>query len=488
MPLRPLLLLLLFLLSLSPAPAEISVQMLEQFEQEAESARIRWQIPAMGVGVVQKGELVWFRGLGKKSDQEPAPPDPDTVFAIGSASKAFGAATLALAVEQGKVRWDDRVVDHLPDFAMADPWVTREFRLFDLFAQHPGVRAYALSLPLSLGFKPEKLMQAWRHVPPHGHFRSTFAYVNIPHLFAGRLVAQLYDQPSWESAVEHLLLQPLQMTRTSGSPEVLQWSNRAPGHVLVQGKVKRGEGGAFPFNAGPAGSLSSTVNDLTRWIDFQCQDGAPLMKPENLLRTRQVQTTLDLETGYGMGWGTAYRSPTPIVWHTGGTLTHSCIVAFEPEQKLGLIILTNLGDQNVAQPLAYRFFDLVHGQERPDPVKLAWEARQAGSDAQAAISAPALPPASADGLQGRYQNEVLGSLRVGPGYRAVLEEVQIQGVLKPIAGDAFWFQATDAHWVNLGLEEMFLLQFERDTTGRVVAVKAYQQGEIGLDTRLTRLP
>lgn len=465
----------------SPTP-----QLLEQFAREVERERVRWQTPAVAVGLVEDGKLTWFQGFGSKSEEDPAPPDADTLFAIGSASKAFGATTLAIAVDQGKASWDDRMMDRDPSFAMADPWVTREFRLFDLYSQHPGVQAYALSALLSLGYSQEKLMAAWRHVPPNGHFRATFAYVNIPHLFAGKLVAELFQKPDWETSVEELVLKPLGMNRTSGRPEVLSWPNRAPGHVLVEGKARHGEGGAFPFNAGPAGSLSSTVNDLTRWIHFQCGDGAPLLSQENLLRTRLVQTMVDDRTGYAMGWGVAFRSPTPLIWHTGGTLTHACIVAFEPDQKRGLIILTNLGGQNIAQPLAYRFFDLVHGETGPNPVEQAWELRLQ-AEAQANKPNPAISfQAPATDLIGRYESPILGPVKVGANYSVVLEEIQLRCVLKPIAGDAFWLVTTEPHWVELGLEELFILHFVRDAEGRVTGVRAQQEGGIGLNTVLPR--
>lgn len=470
-----------------PAWAQtVTPELLQKFSREVEQERLRWQIPAIAVGLVEDGKLTWFEGYGKKSEQDPTPPDQETLFAIGSASKAFGATTLAIAVEQGKLNWDDRLMDHDPEFAMSDPWVSREFRLFDLFAQHPGVKAYALSAPLSLGYSPDQLMSAWRHVPSSGHFRSSFAYVNIPHLFAGRLLSRLYKKADWESVVKQELLVPLGMTRTSGHQEVLDWPNRAPGHVLVKGKVQRGEGGKFPFNAGPAGSLSSTVNDLTRWIAFQCGDGSPLLSQENLSRTRLVQTMVDPKTGYAMGWGVAFRTPSPLVWHTGGTLTHACIVAFEPEEKRGLIVLTNLGGQNLAQPLAYRFFDLLHGLEGPNPVEQAWQMRE-----QSADQTPSLlerPVAKAGELRGRYSNPILGPVTIGPDYGVTLEEIGLKCKLKPITGDAFWLLTTDPHWVNLGLDEVFILRFLRDSAGRVTGAQAEQEGNIGIDTVLRREP
>jgi CubicO group peptidase (beta-lactamase class C family) len=463
----------------------VSDQLLDSFSAEVESERLRWQIPSIAVGYVEQGRLRWFHGYGQKSVADPNPPDADTVYNIGSASKAFGALTLAMAVDQGKVAWDDRLCERDPHFAMACPWVTREFRLFDLFAQHPGVNAYALSIPLSLGYSPEHLMAAWRHVPPSGHFRSTFAYVNIPHLFAGRLLADLYQQPDWEAVVDTLVLRPLGMQRTSGRQDVLRWPNRAPGHVLVDGKVRQTESGTFPFNAGPAGSLSSSVNDLTKWIAFQCGDGQPLLSQSNLLRTRLPQTQVQADTAYAMGWGVAYRRPTPLVWHTGGTLTHACIVAFEPEHNRGLIVLTNLGGQNLAQPLAYRFFDLLHGLDGENPLEAAWQVRQASPAAGPAVAhRPAAAPFAE--LSGRYDSPALGPLLVSDEGKGRLETIGLDVALQPVTGDTFRLTTSDPLWVGLGAGELFLIQFQRDTEGRVTGGRALQEGGGGLDAELIR--
>lgn len=466
--------------------APLPLDVLEQFSAEVEAERLRWQIPAIAVGYIQDGQLAWFGGYGQKSKADPQPPDKDTVFNIGSASKAFGATTLAIAVGQGKLDWEDRVVDREPEFGMIDPWVTREFRLFDLFAQHPGVSPYALSIPLSLGYSPDHLRNAWRHVPPSGHFRSTFAYVNILHLFAGRISARLYEEPDWEAVVNRLLLQPLGMSRTSGYDEVLAWPNRAPGHVLVRGEALQTESGVFPFNAGPAGSLSSTVSDLTRWIAFQCGDGEPLLSKENLLRTRLPQTQVDHSTAYGMGWVVAYRE-TPLVWHTGGTLTHACIVAFEPETGRGLVVLTNLGGQNLAQPLAYRFFDLLHQARRPNPVESAWAAHQTSlaQSARPDVPSRSLTLAEEAELHGSYAGPALGRVTVGKGLTVHLEEIDLRGRLERVKGEVYRLIPTDQLWLGLGMDELFLLEFKRDLAGRVVAARACQEGG-GLDALLVR--
>ncbi len=121
------------------------------------------------------------------------------VGAAGSVPKGFLATTLAIAVDRGKFRWDDRVVDLDPEFQLKDPWVTREFRMFDIMAQRSGLPAYVNDMLSVLGLDQATLIRSLRYVDPVSSFRSTFAYTNITHLEAGRIVAEREGAPDWET-------------------------------------------------------------------------------------------------------------------------------------------------------------------------------------------------------------------------------------------------------------------------------------------------
>src|SRR5262249_55811030 len=108
----------------------------------------------------------------------------------GSTTKAFLSTTMAIAVDRGKLHWDDRIVDLHPDFQMRDPWVTREFRVFDLMAQRSGLPPYANDFLGVLGLDRSTQIRSLRYVDPVSSFRTTFAYTNITHILAGRIVAE----------------------------------------------------------------------------------------------------------------------------------------------------------------------------------------------------------------------------------------------------------------------------------------------------------
>ena len=107
------------------------------------SGMTMFDLPGLAIGIVANDRLVYSKGFGVRSKGGGAPVDTRTIFQIGSTTKAFLAATIAIMVDRGKLKWDDRVVDLYPDFQMKDPWVTREFRVFDLLAQRSGLPAYA---------------------------------------------------------------------------------------------------------------------------------------------------------------------------------------------------------------------------------------------------------------------------------------------------------------------------------------------------------
>src|SRR5262245_915642 len=175
-------------------PSETSIeQRVQAFVPSLEdyiSANMKsFDVPGLSIGIVAGDKLIYAKGFGVRR-KGGAPVDTHTIFQIGSVTKAFLTATMAIAVDQGKLHWDDRVIDLAPDFQMRDPWVTREFRLFDLPAQRSGLPPYAGDAVSALGFDRSTLIRSLRYIEPVSSFRTTFAYTNITHILAGRIVAK----------------------------------------------------------------------------------------------------------------------------------------------------------------------------------------------------------------------------------------------------------------------------------------------------------
>ena len=178
--------------------------------------------PGLALGIVANDRLVYAKGFGVRSKTGGEPVDTRTVFQIGSTTKAFLATTLAIMVDRDKLRWDDRVVDLDPDFQLKDPWVTREFRVFDLLAQRSGLPPYANDALGLLGLAEPALIRSLRYVEPASSFRSTFAYTNITHLLAGRVVAKAAGAADGDGVLRQELLEPLGMKDSSYTAEAIE--------------------------------------------------------------------------------------------------------------------------------------------------------------------------------------------------------------------------------------------------------------------------
>src|SRR5687768_5974569 len=157
-----------------PALADL----LAKLDGVAESSRVRFGVPGMAIAVIQGKSVVFSKGYGARVQGEPAPVDTSTVFQIGSISKSFTATVMGSLVDEGKVAFEDRVIDRYPAFQMHDPWVTREFMIWDLMAQHSGLAPYAGDSAVAIGFTRQDFINGVRHLKPASSFRSEFAYVN----------------------------------------------------------------------------------------------------------------------------------------------------------------------------------------------------------------------------------------------------------------------------------------------------------------------
>ena len=174
-----------------PKPGPEALQkILGEFTEYAEQARRQWEVPGMAIAVVQDGKVVFAKGFGVKHAGGNDPVDEQTLFQIGSTSKAFTAALVAMLVDEKKVGWQDKVINHLPGFKMYDPWVTREFQVEDLMAQRSGLPGSAGDTQAVLGFPREHLLRSLARFKPVTSFRSSYAYQNGLFLAAGALVEQ----------------------------------------------------------------------------------------------------------------------------------------------------------------------------------------------------------------------------------------------------------------------------------------------------------
>jgi CubicO group peptidase (beta-lactamase class C family) len=423
--------LLFFTLLAVPAAARPPVleqaQLIARFESYAEGARQAWGTPGMAVALVADGKVIWSKGFGVREAGGTAAVSADTMFQIGSASKSFTSTLTALQVDRGKLKWNDRVIDHDPDFRMWDPWVTREFRVEDTMSQRSGQPPYATDVLAFLGANRVEIRQALREVRPVSSFRSQFAYVNNLWLEAAAVLESVSGK-SWEQAVASDIFQPLGMgSSNTGFDGLWKSPNHCTPHQGKKGAVQplRDD---WPFKDwvytyGPAGGINSNVGDMAKYVQMQL-GVTPLVKPESLEvmhsphilagGTTSATPRAIFEVGmssYCLGWIRQEMHPSTLLWHNGGTSGCKTVVGFCPDSGMGIVVLSNLAGTDLPEALMYRYYDLYFG--RPDYDYSA--AFLKGSPAEpAAPQRPRnpRPPLALSNYAGDYRHPVYGVARV----------------------------------------------------------------------------
>jgi len=241
-------------------------ELIPEIEAYITSGMKGFDIPGLAIGIVANNRLIYAKGFGVRSKSNRLPVDTRTVFQIGSTTKAFLTATMAIMVDRGKLRWDDRVVDLYPGFRLKDPWVTREFRLFDLPAQRSGLPPLVNDILVMLDYKEAALIRSLSHVEPISSFRTTFAYTNITHLLASRIVATAAGAPDWNVVLQKELLNPLGMKDSTYTVEAIEAAaNHANGHRWTpEGTIEVPFTRIFPYPLAGTGDINSNVEDMAR--------------------------------------------------------------------------------------------------------------------------------------------------------------------------------------------------------------------------------
>ncbi len=376
---RPLVLLVLTVL-LRWGAAGAQAKPLQGFDAYVARSMAEWKVPGLAIAIVRNDSVILAKGYGVRILGKPDPVDPRTIFAIGSSSKAFTATAMAMLVDQGKLKWDDRATGYLPGFQLYDPYATRELTVRDLLTHRSGLARgdllwYMGNLPR------DSILHQARYLKPTWSFRSHFGYQNLMYLAAGQLAARVAGK-SWDDLVRERIFAPLGMASSNTSTRGLdRLPDVATPHEDVDDTVR-----TVPWknidNVGPAGSINSNVLDMTQWVRFQLAGGKvagkPLLSAAAFGETHQPQTIIGLEgawkvfsqdahfLSYGMGWFLHDYKGRELVEHGGNIDGMSALVALLPEEKTGLVVLTNLGSNALTYAVMYRVFDAYLKQPPKD--------------------------------------------------------------------------------------------------------------------------
>jgi CubicO group peptidase (beta-lactamase class C family) len=424
--------LLLFIGSISAIAQDAPLQ---GFDDYVNKAIKDWDVPGVAIAVVKDDKIVFAKGYGVREIGKPDKVDERTIFAIGSSSKAFTAATTAILVDEGKIKWDDPATKYLPGFQLFDPVVTREMTVRDLLTHRIGLER-GDQLWYATEYDRDEVLRRIRHLKPSSSMRSKFGYQNVMYLAAGQIVPSVTGK-TWDDFLRQRIFTPLGMSSTDTTISTLKNSNDvAVPHSKFDDKVT-----AIPYrlidNIGPAGSINSNVVDMAQWVRLHLNggkfEGKQLISGANINEMQMPQTIIRLEgqmkvlypqahfLSYGMGWFLSDYRGKKLVEHGGSIDGMRALVAMLPEEKLGVVVLTNLSGTILSVPLSYRIFDAYLGAQpqrdwSAEMLKTMNALQEQGKAAAARMEASRVkdtkPSLALENYAGDYQNEMYGDTKL----------------------------------------------------------------------------
>jgi CubicO group peptidase (beta-lactamase class C family) len=344
-----------------------------------------FEIPGVGIAIVRPGQPDFVQGYGVRTLGQPALIDAHTQFAIASNTKAFLTACLALLVDSGKLRWDDPVIQYLPQFQMYDEAVTRLMTVRDLLVHRSG-------LPLGAGdlmqFPPgdhtaQDLLHALRYFKPATGFRAGYAYDNILYIVAGMLLEQVSGL-SWDRYISTRLFEPLGMANAVSNPTLVRGANRTGRHarlgppIIGMGKLEVVAPAESALIA-PAGGINASISDAVPWLKVQLGRGAlpdgrrlwsttqadEMWKPQTIVSSgpgpgadRPQRSVMQ---GYALGWGVSEYRQRRMLAHAGGVVGQISRTTLFPDDGIGFVVYSNTGDEDPISGLRYALADHLLG-------------------------------------------------------------------------------------------------------------------------------
>ncbi len=336
--------------------AQISEQ---QVDELVENTLKSFDVPGIAVAIVKDGKVVLSKGYGVKSILTKERVDANTLFGIASNSKAFTTSALAMLVDEKKINWDDKVIQYFPNFKMYNEYVTNEFTIRDLVTHRSGLGLGAGDLmiwPDGSDFTATDIIHNLQFLKPVSAFRTKYDYDNLLYIVAGEVIAKVSGK-SWCDFIEERIMKPLEMNNSAASfVRLKDTTNIIAPHVPTDGKLKiisRYKNQTFDAAAG----IYSSVNDLSKWMILQLQNGKYGSEKQYQLFSKKeqnemwsLQTIIPVNTrppynthfsGYGLGWFLSDVKGYKQVTHTGGLEGIVTQTTLFPELNLGILVLTN---------------------------------------------------------------------------------------------------------------------------------------------------
>ncbi|PKP09556.1 MAG: hypothetical protein CVU09_11495 [Bacteroidetes bacterium HGW-Bacteroidetes-4] len=329
-----------------------------------------WNIPGVAVGIVKDGQLILEKGFGVKQQGTAYPVDEKTLFMIGSNTKAFVGTAMALMEYEKVWNLNDKVTQWVPEFKMADPWVTAHATLTDIVTHRLGFETFQGDfMYFDSDLSDAQMFDKIGSVPPLYDFRTRWGYCNAGYFVAGKAIEKATGKP-WDHYLKERIFSPLQMNRTfTRVAEIVNDSNASKPHSFVNFELTEIPYGGLDL-LGPAASMSAGIADLNRWtimlLDSGRVEGETVLPPKVIDRGRRPESLIgngrhvfnkNLFRLYALGWNLMDYEGKKVVSHTGAVHGFLSSVTLVPELNLGVVVLTNTEQNYFYEALKWEIVD-----------------------------------------------------------------------------------------------------------------------------------
>jgi len=339
-------------------------------------------VPGLAVAVIRDQEIIMAEGFGYRDVEAGLEVTPETIFAIGSTTKAFTAMAAGILADEGKLDLDTPVKNYLPQFKMFDSFATERVTLRDLLCHRTGLPRHD-QMWYNSSLSREEIIERLQYLEPNTEFRASWQYQNIMYMLAGYIAGHQLGT-SWEQVIQDKIFHPLQMEASNLSVDVSQQQSNYALPYIDQGNLLQRIAFRNIDLIGPAGSINSNILDMVKWLMLHLGQGtykgsqiisagnlAEMHKPH--MPTESWVTQEMPMCCYGLGWCIEPYRGHQMIHHNGGIDGFTAEVAFAPNEKIGIVILSNKNGSPLPRIIRHNLFDRLLGLEVID-----WSGRMRG--------------------------------------------------------------------------------------------------------------
>ncbi|MEA5140434.1 serine hydrolase [Arcicella rigui] len=461
-------------------------QLATLFDGYIQNSLSLWKTPGLSVVVVKDGNVVLKKAYGVKNNTTKEPYTTATLSTCASTTKAMTALCLGILVDEGKVKWNDRVIDILPEFRLSNPNTTAEIRVKDLLTHNAGLGN--ADLLWVLGYSSSEILQRMQYIPMAYSLRSSFIYQNVMYLVAGEVIKKVSGK-TWSEFITEKIFTPLKMTNTYADySKIPATASKTSPHYKDKALADsiRAIGYLDGDVVGPAGGVWSCGDDISKWLQFlqdstkiegkailKAQTFSELFKPQSFVTASEFYPTARLTkphwTTYGLGWFQQDYRGKMVQFHTGSLDGLVAIAGTIPDERISIYVFGNLDHSEIRHALLFKAFDLWSFQDNTKDWSndffqlykgIIDNARKKENEELAKRVINTRPSLPLTAYTGKYENEVYGSLEVilKNDILVLTQPNNISFSLEHWHYDTFLGQSNNWWWGKSGVQ--FSLDFE----------------------------